>query len=453
MDDLLILGGGASGLSLGLLTEAPVMEAGGQLGGHSLSRTVDGYTFDRGPHIMFSRSKFLLGCMIDSLGDNVHQCVRNNKVAIQGRMVKYPIENDLGSLEQHSTADCLIDYVKSQMTGAHGRPNPTNLAEWFESVFGLALTELYFRPYNEKVWKTRLEDLSMVWAERIPMPPVEDVVKSALGIPTEGYVHQLYYHYPRSGGYAALMSAWASGIEPKRVHLSERVSRIETHKKQVRVTSTSGTREASGIVSTLPLVDLPSIVHGIPQKVVDAISRLRTNATVIVTMAFAGIDTNQWTAVYIADGDFLPNRVSFPAVFSPFNAPDGYFLIQSEIVVPHLSDIEHMSDESIVDHVYSGLMSRRLIPADVELVNTYVDRYELAYVVYTSGFERDLGLVKSWARSVGIHLHGRFGSHNYLNVDGCLEQSVTLSRELGFTSTDEEIAMLFRQIGLSNVSD
>ena len=77
MNDLLILGAGASGLSLGILTGATILERNDTPGGHSLSTFVDGYTYDRGPHIMFSRSQLLLDCMVSSLGSNVHKCVND----------------------------------------------------------------------------------------------------------------------------------------------------------------------------------------------------------------------------------------------------------------------------------------------------------------------------------------------------------------------------------------
>jgi hypothetical protein len=48
----------------------------------------------------------------------------------------------------------------------------------------------------------------MSWSERIPSPPPEDVVKGALGVSTEGYLHQLNYHYPLVGGYQAITDAW-----------------------------------------------------------------------------------------------------------------------------------------------------------------------------------------------------------------------------------------------------
>jgi protoporphyrinogen oxidase len=449
MNDLVILGGGSSGLSLGILTGAPILEGSSLPGGHALSTIIDGYTYDRGPHIMFSRSKLLLDCMVSSLGSNVHQCLRNNKVSVSGRLLKYPIENDLGTLSTRDRIACVTDYVKAQITRAAGEFTPANLADYFSGAFGSALTDLYFRPYNEKIWKTRLEDLSMVWSERIPAPPVEDVLKSALGESTEGYLHQLHYHYPRTGGYSALMESWSKGISKDKLHLSTVVQKIIPHSGGVRVVTSNGTHEAGVVASTLPLHALPNLVDGMPSQVEACIRRLRTNATVIITMGFKGVDENKWTAVYVPDKDFMPNRISYPAVFSPENAPPGCFSIQSEIIIPTLSDVSHLDDDFFTSHVLEGLRSRGLIPNGAELSSVYVDRYELAYVVYTQGFESDLRIVMSWAREKGIILHGRFGSHNYLNVDGCLEQSIGLARQLGFELDDAEIMTRFERLGAS----
>ena len=66
----------------------------------------------------------------------------------------------------------------------------------------------------------------MAWSERIPRPPVADVVRSAVGQSSEGYLHQLHYHYPRRGGYAALMDSWARGIDPARMQLECEVRSI-----------------------------------------------------------------------------------------------------------------------------------------------------------------------------------------------------------------------------------
>jgi protoporphyrinogen oxidase len=445
MPDVGILGAGASGLSFALLSDMDylLLEAGERPGGHSNSLVVDGWTFDRGPHIIFSRSQLLLDCIVKSLGSNVHQCKRNNKVAILGALARYPIENDLAALPNPVRGDALLSLMEEQ-----GKPsNPRNLAEWFVANFGEVMTDLYFRPYNEKVWNVSLEELSMAWAERIPKPPLEDVVRGALGEVSEGYLHQLFYSYPLTGGYSAIMSAWASGISSERIRCKSLVKNISYVSGSLRVETESNAYEFSSLVSTIPLKYMPRIMEDIPSQVVEAIDRLVVNPMVIATIGFRGVDSNNFTAVYIPDDDFLVNRVSYPGVFSPNNVPEGCFSLQAEITTPPGSPVMDMTDREVLEHIMRGLIQRGLIDESHEPIFEYVERYDQAYVVYTEGFEADRKLVLEWFEERGIYLHGRFGSHQYLNIDGCLQQSIDLVRRLGSSLNDEEVIRRFSAVG------
>ena len=77
---------------------------------------------------------------------------------------------------------------------------PKNLEEWCHKNFGRSISEKYLIPYNKKIWKFQLDKIGTEWVERIPKPPTKDVIKSSLGISTEGYKHQLYFYYPKKGG-------------------------------------------------------------------------------------------------------------------------------------------------------------------------------------------------------------------------------------------------------------
>jgi len=46
-----------------------------------------------------------------------------------------------------------------------------------------------------------------------------------------------------------------------------------------------------------------------------------------------------------------------------------------------------------------------------------------------------VALVREWARGVGVSIHGRFGSFDYLNVDGCVRRSQELASELNGRAT------------------
>jgi len=49
------------------------------------------------------------------------------------------------------------------------------------ATFGDGICERYLLSYNKKVWNIPVEELSMLWADRIPNPNPEDILKSAIG--------------------------------------------------------------------------------------------------------------------------------------------------------------------------------------------------------------------------------------------------------------------------------
>ena len=445
MREKLILGGGASGISTAiLLPNSRIIECGSKIGGLANSKSISGFTFDQGPHIMFSKDKDVLQIMVDSLDANVHTCKRNNVVMINGRLLRYPIENDLSSLPIEIRLNALQDFLKTKIN-----PNlekPKNLEEWFLQNFGQTLTNIYFKPYNEKIWNLPFADISMTWADRIPSPPWEDVLRGAMGVRTEGYVHQLYYEYPKVGGYESLMTAWAKQIATDRIRLNSQVDKIERISEDHFLLTVNGKQEefVGDLISTIPLKTLIEIYVETPDWVREIVDTLPVNPLITVNLGFEKKDENQYTAVYIPDSDFLVNRISYPGVFSPNNLPsEDHLLIQSEITVTESGSAWFMTDDELIEHVMTGLKARNLLESSDSPIFQYVERIKDAYVVYPNNFEVHRQKVIQYFRTQGIFLNGRFGSHNYLNVDGILIQSIELSREFDPTLNIAEVRNLF----------
>ena len=108
-----IIGAGPSGLATALFLKEKtlVLEKENHPGGHASSFTDQGYTFDYGPHILFSKNKAILNFIVSSLGKNVQKQKRNNKISYKGRLIKYPFENDLHSLPIQDNFECLNSFL------------------------------------------------------------------------------------------------------------------------------------------------------------------------------------------------------------------------------------------------------------------------------------------------------------------------------------------------------
>ncbi len=423
-----IIGAGPSGLALSLFLPEPatILESSSGVGGHAASFQRGGFTFDYGPHILFSRDRAILDFIVETLEGNVHQCVRKNKISFRNRLIKYPFENDLSSLPMQERFECLQGFVTNPYKERFA--NPQNLKEWLLKTFGEGICKHYLFPYNEKVWNVPVENLSMLWADRIPNPPVDDVLKSAIGWETEGYLHQLHYHYPLTGGYQAISESWARRTN---IHFDQNVLRIARSSGQFEVTTNREKFSFERLVSTMPIQHLVEAVDfAIPDKVRKAVADLVVNPMFVVSLGIRGEDPDKFTAIYFPESDFAVNRVSFPCTFSPKNGPEGCYSIQAEITCSANSATWSWTDAEVLEHVVSGLVSKGILKSRESILVADVARKDRSYVVYDEHYLENVAIIRPFFEDQGISLLGRFSHFEYINIDQAVQRALELAARL-----------------------
>jgi len=410
-------------MGLFLKQDYEIVERSAGVGGHASSFTKDGYTFDYGPHIMFSKNQPVLDFMIGSLDGNVMKCRRNNKISFKGKLIRYPFENDLGALDLEDNFQCTWQYFNNPYREKYRRPR--NLEQWLLAVFGKGICDAYLFPYNRKVWNLPVDRLSMLWADRIPQPPPETILRSALGQRTEGYLHQLFYHYPRRGGYQAISEGFATRTKP--VHFRYDVKSVRKLGRRWEITDGKSPMVFDELISTIPIHQLVKIARfPIPERVRAAVGRLIVNPMYVISLGLRGADAEKMTAIYFPEEDFLVNRISYPSTFSSENAPAGRHSIQAEITCRPNDRAWRMGDADVLEHTIDGLEKRGLLKRDAVLL-TDVKRSRYSYVVYDSQYERNVKIVRDWFPRQGIHLAGRFSFFEYVNVDGAVARAMEIA--------------------------
>jgi len=420
-----ILGGGLAGLTIAssLNAKFEVLEKNEECGGLCRSIQEDGFTFDYGgAHIIFSRNRRPIDFMTQVLGDNCVRGRRNNKVFFKGRFVKYPFENGLSDLPKEDNFECLYYYLKNDY------PEPKNFKEWLYHTFGKGIAEKYLIPYNEKIWNYDVANMSLHWVEsRVPKPPLEDVIKSAIGIETEGYSHQVYFYYPKTGGIQALIKATESKISS--ISRNFGVTRVEKRNNRWVVSNDKEEKEFDELVSTIPIFDLIHALGDVPQAVLEAASGLKYNSLITVMLGLDVPHINEFTAVYFPDRDFLPHRVGFPMNFSWYNVPEGKSSLVAEITSNDGDGVRELRDEDLAKHIADGLHEREIINKN-RICYSKVRRSKYAYVVYDLDYQNNVSIIKEYIDKIGIKLCGRFAEFEYLNMDTCVEKGVAMAAKL-----------------------
>jgi len=426
-----VLGGGLAGVTLARLLhekgeEVRVLEKEGSTGGLCRSRTERGFTFDTGgSHVIFSRDSGVLSFMHRVLGENREERTRNTKVFYKGRYVKYPFENGLADLPKDDLFFCINEFIKTLVAAEKGvLPPPENFRDWMVGTFGRGIAESYLIPYNEKIWKLPPEEMSCHWVEgRIPRPPVEDVIRSAIGIETEGYTHQAVFSYPRTGGIEALVKAIAGPVEGS-ISTNAPVTSVRKKGNVFQVRAGGEQVTADRVVSTIPLPALLPCLGKVPPVVTRACGGLRSTALLSVFIGIRG-EVPPYSWVYVPSPEIgLFNRISFPSGYSTAVAPPGHSSILAEITCRRDDPVFSAPDSQVISHVIGGLGKMGLLEDPSRVVYSAVARSPFAYVVYDLAYLANIGVAKRFVEGQGIDLVGRFSRFEYLNMDGVIRSAM-----------------------------
>jgi protoporphyrinogen oxidase len=421
-----ILGAGVSGLALARtlgehgfpLADLTLFEADGVVGGLCRSKTIDGFTYDvAGGHILFSKDRAVMQWMKDCAGgdDAFVRRDRHTKIRFGNRFVHYPFENGLGDLPELPKFECLKGYVEAwHARDKHRTSAPGDFRSWIHWRFGEGIARHFMGPYNEKLWKRPLDQISSEWvAGRVPDAPIDDVLKAAIGVRTEGYVHQALFYYPRKGGFQAITDGIASTLRA-RIRLSTPVQDL--------VRAADGGWRVNGepfdaVVSTLPLNELPAVVRDMPASAAECMRGLAYNSIVTLLVALDRPVHPDLSWVYLPHHEQGPvNRVTYMSNYSPGNAPEGKTSFLFEVTLPGGAPLpgEELEREALAGVEAAGLLRRE----EVLFTDRSACRY--AYIVYDHQLLARRRAALEWCQANALVPLGRFGRYDYFNSDQCV---------------------------------
>lgn len=419
-----ILGGGVAGLSLSYFLggDTEILEKDDRCGGLCRSYEKDGFTYDLGGHIIFSKDKEILDFEVDLLKDKLNRLYRKNSVWFKKRFVKYPFENGLSVLDKEDIFDCLYNFIENPQ-----RPQ-NNFEDWIYNTFGKGLADNYLVPYNTKIWKTPPSEMGTAWVERIPKPPAEDIIKSALGIETEGYTHQLHFYYPKTGGFQALPDTFEEHVRD-RITKNFPVKKISRTGNGWHVQSNNDEREYHSLVNTMPIFDFMDALGDIPAQVRRAVDDLKYNSLLIVLVGLNRPRLVDQQATYFPQPDIIFHRLVFFDYFGSNYVPHGCSSMMVEITAKEGDSIWSMSNDQITQRVISDLEKEGFLNKK-EVITTDVKRSKYAYVIYDKNREKNLAIIYEYCKQQGIELCGRFAEFEYYNSDAVIRSAKTVSERL-----------------------
>lgn len=398
MKRIAIIGAGISGLTVARMLQpdfdVTIYESEEKAGGLVRCERINGSLFHIcGGHVFNTKHQEVLNWFWQYF-DKENEFIlaqRNSSIFMpSGQNIPYPIENYIYLLPKDLQEAIIRDLLQLSRTGQN---TYDNFEEFLQKRFGDTLYHLYFKPYNEKIWRRSLQSVPIDWLEgKLPMPRVEEIIYNNFNhIAEKQFVHSSFY-YEQNGGSQFLVNRLAEGLD---IRLSTPINHIYFNEKTWSVNN----EQYDAVVFCGNIRQLPSIIKGINiQPWTKPIAELQYHGT---TTVFCEIDKNPYSWIYLPDKEYQAHRIICTGNFAPSNNAEG-----------HMTGTIEFTDEISEEEIKRQLTTIPLHPRYI------THRYHpYTYPIQDKETRSMLQSLKKELASYQLFMTGRFVDWEYYNMD------------------------------------
>ena len=446
MDDLVIIGGGPSGLAAGHEAvargaKAVILERLDRVGGLSRTTVFQGSRFDIGPHRFFTKNQEVHDLFVKTVAGDLLNVPRLTRIFYNNTYFNYPLTplSALSGIGVTSSLLTFYSYVVARARRAIGEPPIETFEDWVVSRFGRHLFEIFFKTYTEKVWGIPCTKIGADWAgQRIKDLSLTVAIANALFKSKNKVVKTLIdeFVYPRLGA-GQLYEKMAASINQSgsRVIVGARVCRIRRDNMRVSAIETDNGRgerqeiEGRYFLGSAPLTEMIQMIEPAPPpEVIAACHALRYRNHIGVNLLVEGrLFPDNW--IYIHAKEVGMVRIANYANFSPAMASRlGLNPLTVEYFCSAGDEVWNASDDTLIGRAERELSYMKIVRPD-QILTGFVVRSDKAYPVIEIGYERHIATIKGWLDQLENLLPiGRSGMFKYNNQDHAIATGLLAAR-------------------------
>lgn len=437
-----ILGAGLAGISASYHighANCIVFEKNNYLGGHIHTEIKNGFTWDEGPHVSFTKHEYVKQLFAENVKHTYEEYPVTTANYYKGTWIPHPAQSNLYAVPQPLREKCLKDFLESRK----GIPeiSTTNYEDWLKAAFGETFYNEFPRAYTEKYWTLAPCDLSTDWVgERVFLPNVEEVQAGYLK-PLDKQTHYITkVRYPKEGGYFSYVNGMKDGIN---VQLNKALTYISFEEKYLQFDNQDKKEYYDQLISTIPLTELIDKSDA-PQEVKEAAKKLACSSVLLVNVEANHETLLDYNWMYVYDESKYSTRINCTEKLTPGNAPKGTTGVQVEVYFSMYRPMMETA-ESIAHKVCEELIEMGLIKSKESISGYHTQWVPWANVIFDHHRKASLDIVLTWLSKHGLernnqdlkpmtdwnspidnktkgmlHLAGRFAEWKYFWTDDCV---------------------------------
>lgn len=403
MKRIAIIGAGISGLTSAQLlknkAQVVVFERESKPGGLIRCERVNGSLFHTcGGHVFNTKNQTVLDWFWQRFDkeQEFHKTDRNSVIVLpNGQHIPYPIENFAYLLDEQTQKSFIQDLLQIATKEKCGE-NLTDFQTFLRSRFGDTLYQLYFEPYNKKVWRRELSDVPIDWlAGKLPMPTVEEMIYNNFNrVAEKQFVHSTFF-YEKQGGSQLIANRLAEGLD---IRYNADITEIVLADSVWNINGET----FDEVVFCGNIKDLPNVIRGMDLKgYAKPIADLQYHGT---TSVFCEIDANPYSWMYLPDDAYRAHRIICTGNFSSSN--NGQ--VASNRTTATVEFTDKISKEEIMENLQH-------IPLHPTYITHKYNQY--TYPIQQPDTRDMIVSLKKVLSTKGFYVTGRFTDWEYYNMD------------------------------------
>ena len=412
----LIVGGGVSGLMFANLVpnrDYLVVEKEPELGGYCRTIYQDGFTWDYAGHFFHFANEDIKNFFTSKIPESSFVVKeKNTKIFCNGRVIDFPFQANIHQLSKETFINCLYDlYFKEE------KEDYESFLEMLYGKFGKSITELFLKPYNQKLYACDLNSLDKNAMGRFfPHANFEQIVRNFKG-GYEGSYNNTFL-YPKYGA-KIFVDALAEALPQKNILLEEQVLHIDRNLKIV--TTNKRKIKYQYLITSMPLNLLLDCLDS--DEYYDFSKRLSWNKVLVLNLGFDKASRfNELHWAYFPESEFVFYRVGF------------YNNILNQERLSIYAEIGFGKDKCItidkqLKETLAGLRKARIID-DHELISWASVVMDPAYVHIDSRLAERKARIQNSLKLNQIYSIGRYGDWKYCSIEDSMLDAVSVAKSL-----------------------
>ena len=415
-----IIGAGVSGLTVAHLLkgkyDVAVFEKENRPGGLIKCRRVNGSLFHTcGGHVFNSKRQDVLDWFwAHFVRENEFTKTDRNSVVFMdgGKKIPYPIENHMYLFDEETQKLFYEDLEEiDSVKGLNAQfADYDSFGDFLRWRFGKTLYNLYFQPYNEKVWRRDLTTVPMSWMEgKLPMPTTQEMRdNNANKVEEKTFVHSTFW-YEKEGGSQLIADRLSEGLNIK----------YNSDVDSIHYVDGRWIVNGEAFDKVVYCGNIKNMVKGIVgvdiSDYMKPIDELEYHGT---TAVFCEIDKNPYSWVYQPSRKHESHRIICTGNFSPANNDAS---VPSDRITATIEFTDEISKDAILDN----LSRIPLHPSDLDhQYNKYT------YPIQNTNTRSMIKKLKEELAQTSFYFTGRFADWEYYNMDVAIGAAMDLCKKL-----------------------